>query len=863
MLFEKDQILSPLLIASLSLPLLLLCASGCAFDTTADKWEFLYGPTNINAALGNGGLSAAFSGRGEITVLRWPSPSYYDQLSYMTRPLALEARKMPRMGADENMGIFAGLAYFAGGQRGMTWLRDEPWVTSQTYLTDSSNVLRTEHYNPDLSVRVTFIGFVLPDRDVLVLRYEVSRFEGSPVEEASLILFENLSPCLDKIPGLPIADWLLDSRNDFAALYDSGRDALVHFRPAGGKAALERLDHLLAVPPPDLQNPALQNPALQDPALQDPALQDEVDILVDDLDAEFCNGVYIAIGSPRETRGHQVGFDAVRVCAEDPPWSHQAEDAFEDASDGTLSGSPIAACQANAALSWALDLAGPTDEVTIYAAFSNHSGGGSGALALLESVRQEPYQSHLEETEGWWADWLSTARLPGTDPYIQRVARRSLISIKTGTDRETGAIVASIATQSPYAQDWPRDGAFINYALDLAGYHHMVTRHNLFYARVQRKEPLIGPLGEVVAQAGTYATNYYADGVDGGPIPFEIDNAGLAVWTMAEHAKFLGEPDRAAYWKDVWPAIRLGAEELAACRDEGTGLQCWANEDDNPVMTRGLQGAIAVYMALSAALEAGREVGARGDLVEAWNNRRDELKEAIIREFWRAEGHFDGGTRHPRRPGSWLIWPARLLPYEDPRMAEHARYLFELVEPNLSKETAGSLYDSEAIMALAHIWKRDAAGMEKVRWALEVLTRELPTEGTNHYSEAYSIEYDGEEKVFVNRNAIPHIWSASLIYLGAMAAAEADEGAGSGGESRCGCMLVNRKGGGLSYEIGLNGLLCLLPPLVLLRVLKRKGDRRSPPISRRALRQAPCLEPFRRSSRLPPGEEARRSHRSR
>ena len=355
MVLGKNQGLAQLLVVTMSLPLLFLSAPGCTFDTIADKWEFLYGPTNINAALGNSGLSVAFSRRGEITVLRWPSPSYYDQLSYMTRPLTPGARKMPRMGAEENMGIFAGLAYFAGGRWGMTWFRDDPWVTSQTYLTDSSNVLKTEHYNPELSVRVTFISFVLPDRDVLVLRYEVNRFEGSPVEGASLILFENLSPCLDKIPGLPIADWLLDARNDFAALYDSGRDAVVHFRPAEGKAALARLDPLLTDPLPDLQ----------DPDLQDPALQDEVDILADHLDAEFCRGAYIAIGSPRETQGHQVGFDAIRVCMESPPWSYHAEDAFEDASDGTLSGSPIAACQANAALSWALDLAGPTDEVTV------------------------------------------------------------------------------------------------------------------------------------------------------------------------------------------------------------------------------------------------------------------------------------------------------------------------------------------------------------------------------------------------------------------------------------------------------------------------------------------------------------------
>ena len=100
----------------------------------------------------------------------------------------------------------------------------------------------------------------------------------------------------------------------------------------------------------------------------------------------------------------------------------------------------------------------------------------------------------------------------------------------------------------------------------------MVTQHNLFYARVQRKEPLLDARGGMIAPAGTYTTNYYADGTEGWPIPFEIDNAGLAAWTMAEHAGFLEGPDRSSYLRQIWPAIRLTATELAECKDEETGL---------------------------------------------------------------------------------------------------------------------------------------------------------------------------------------------------------------------------------------------------------------------------------------------------
>ena len=788
----------------LALVIALFALVGCEFDDKADQWEFIFGPTNVRGALGNGGLSAAFSGRGEVTVLRWPSPSYTDHLSYLTPVFDLAAREKPRLGAEPNMGIFAGLVLRTGGATVVTWLRDDPWVSTQRYRTDDSNVLVTDFTHPELHIDVTLTSFVPPDRDVLVLRYAVTARKHFGVDEASLIVFENLAPCLDMIPNLPVADWLLDSRNDFAALYDSREDALVHFRPDGGKGLLCLLDPLLADPPPDIQT--------------------EVNAFVDDLDGTFGDGVYIAVGSPRRSAGHQVGFDAHRACTEGPSWGHEAEDAYLDAgTDGVLSGSPVAACQANAAFAWDLDLSDGGDAVTVHLAFSDHAGGGGsdGALDRLAAAREEPYGRLLGETDVWWSDWLSRARLPKADPCVERVAKRTLISIKTGTDRETGAIVASLSVQPPYALDWPRDGAFINHALDLAGYPEMVTRHNLFYAQVQRKEPLRNPLGEMIAPAGTFATNYYADGTEGGPIPFEIDNAGLAVWTLADHRTFLEGAERAAYLEAVWPAIRLGATELARCRDEATGLQCYANEDDNPVLTRTLQGAVAVYTALTAALEAAGEVGETGENIELWSTRREELREAILDTFWLdARGHFDGGERHPRRPGAWLIWPARLLPYDDPRMKSHARYLFELVAPNLRKETAGSLYDSEAIMALARIWKT-GEDREKIRWALRVLTRELPTEGTHHFSEAYSVIETDRGKAFLNRNAVPHIWSASLTYLASMEAEVEGAPAGGGGEARCGCVVVPAGEGARPGTIVWNGLVWIVPPLVVLGILRR------------------------------------------
>ena len=61
--------------------------------------ESMFGPTNINGVAGNGRLAAGFSRQGELTVLRWPTPSNYDHMSYLTSDFYA-----PRMGAPVNDG---------------------------------------------------------------------------------------------------------------------------------------------------------------------------------------------------------------------------------------------------------------------------------------------------------------------------------------------------------------------------------------------------------------------------------------------------------------------------------------------------------------------------------------------------------------------------------------------------------------------------------------------------------------------------------------------------------------------------------------------------------------------------------------
>src|SRR5262249_52815925 len=149
-------------------------------------------------------------------------------------------------------------------------------------------------------------------------------------------------------------------------------------------------------------------------------------------------------------------------------------------------------------------------------------------------------------------------------------------------------------SQPPYDLDWPRDGAFIDYALDVAGYHDWAAQHRAFYTTAQRKQDGDFAASGGDAFAGSFAMNYYADGRPGGPISLEIDEVGLTLWAWAEHAKWIDEPARGEYLSQVYPSMVLAADLLTRCTDPATGLQCAENEDDSFDATITLHGAIAV-----------------------------------------------------------------------------------------------------------------------------------------------------------------------------------------------------------------------------------------------------------------------------
>ena len=703
--------------------------------------ESPFGATNINAAVGNGGLSAGISRYGTITVLRWPSPSYYDQLNYKTAThgltLTSSARTLPHFGAADNMGSFAGL-YFTAGMpiSGMVWLRDPTFTTQQYYSSVDSDVLVTRYTSTKEKVGVTQYDLVMPDRDVLVRHYVIDNLGVTPINTLSFVYYENLAPCLNKTIYVPTDDWINDAINDYACLYDNVHNQLVHFMPAD-----QDFSHIATL-------------------FSGAPSQNDVNNFISNI-SSLPNGVYAVIGFDFTPNSYQVGNDATTLCpsGRGVATSYNPQDAYLLAYTGTLADSPAAQCQANAAVMKQFGLAPQGRiEFTVYFSFAKDY---NDARINLDYAQSMGWQAIYNETNAWWQKWLSTAKLPDTeDTSIINFSKRALISIKLATDNNSGAIVASISTQPPYAEDWPRDGSFINYALDVAGYHDMVTKHNLFYAMVQRQTTTtMGP-------AGSYDMNFYADGMPGGPIPFEIDETGLAVWTMWMHTQFLNSAcDRIHYMHEVWPAIKLGTQALVDCKDTTNNLQCYANEDDNPVQTQGLQGAITAWLGIQSGISAAKYMN-QTEYIAQWQARADQLKQAIIANFYTSTAQYTSNIG----AASWTIWPAEFLPYTSTVMQEQASYLLQQIAPALTYQVPVISYTGKATVALADMFQVDKPEFNLLDPLIQDLLYNLPTHDTQHMGEVAVVMYDAEGKpYFQNEVAIPHVWEQTLSYLTLMA----------------------------------------------------------------------------------------------
>lgn len=686
-----------------------------------------FGPTDINAQSGNQRLSVAFNRAGTVTVLRWPRPSYYNQVAHRATDRARD-----HCGAHPNEGSFLGLAVTTDEGCETTWFRE--WDHDQQYDDDHSDAVVTAFRHAGFGLTARVVDVVAADADVLVREVTVERAPDSPVASAHLLAYGNFDLTVSKQPWSPTQDLTRDPGDESLARYHADVGGVV-FSKTGV-----------------------------------------------DTSTATAERVALAVGFDTAPESFHVGADDTH-----PDRGAAPRDAYEVATAGRFPGNRSHRGKTTAVLARRLALS-DADEVSttttvLYAAAPTVD----AARDLLTAARRRDPATVRTEKRAWFDGLLADAPMPATDdPVVTRVARRALVTLVTNYDPSSGAVVAAIATQSPYAQDWPRDGAFCNHVLDRIGRSDWVRKRNRWYASLQERSGR-RLFGHPVIPAGNWAMNYYGDGVEAGPIPWEIDQTALAVWTLWDHYRSTGGID---YLREVYPAIRLAADFLVGFRDPATGLHRAAHEDDNVVHSRTIVGASTVWLALDSAVSAARELGEDADLTR-YRQRRDELAAAIEEHLWcPTEGAYSRGrsllhrlVEHPRIPDvvralpilpgtrgvSTLAWPATFAPADDARMQSHLEHVWASVAPSFAEPRAGrrsfGMYETKALIALARAW-RGRPEFERVRAGVRWVAHEHATPDTHVLGEAW-VRRDGRVRSAVSQ---PHTFTGLLFYYASLEA---------------------------------------------------------------------------------------------
>jgi GH15 family glucan-1,4-alpha-glucosidase len=676
-----------------------------AAEPTPEK----YGPTDISAVTGNSGLSVAVNPDATVTVFKWPSPSFYDQIKYRTTD-----RSKPRFGARPNEGAFLGVAYrtSTNGEWHFSWLRN--WGSHQAFEDDDNDAVVTTYKKSAIGLSVTVTDVVASGYDAFFRQVTASRSETSRVRSVRVISFANFNPVFSKTAQSPTDDWCTETDNDDGATFVPTSDAVVYQRSGT------------------------------------------------DASTGQASSVAIAMGFLGRSNGHKVGPDSYAG-------NGTEGSAYDDAADGQLSGRKASTGQTDSALADDISLANRRTGSTT--AVMTAASTRKAALSLLSAARQTTPAAILKDKNAWWRAWLRSAELPkGAPTAVVRLAKRSLITLRQVSDDDRSMVVASIATQAPYGVDWIREGSYMNRALERAGHPAFVAAHDLRYGDLQSTvdDP---PQGGGVVPAGNWAENYYADGVVGGSVPWEIDETGYGIWTLWDHYAQTGDRDHLLL-APIYESIQRAAHYLSdnpplGCTDPTNNLQCVANEGNQETPSQTLVGAQAAWLGLDSAVSAATVKGGAGAEANAikWGDRRDALGAAIEANFFDAECQC---YTTDYEIGGAFLWPVGYEAYGSPRSDSQADVNYEHMTHVLTgKDTVGR-YEAKMLLGNAFAWA-GTSDIAKVKRGLEWIATVPTTDGTGLLGEAW-MAFPKESSPIATMVSQPHAPSHAMFYLAALKA---------------------------------------------------------------------------------------------
>lgn len=249
------------------------------------------------------------------------------------------------------------------------------------------------------------------------------------------------------------------------------------------------------------------------------------------------------------------------------------EGTYRDAEDGLLSGNPIAQGSVDSVAALHLSL-GATARATVH--YWLAAGDSWQEVRRLDQVLKHKTPSVLiQRTADYWRLWAKK-EMPHLELLPAKVAdlyHRSLLVLRTQLDWQGGVLAANDSdviefNRDTYSYIWPRDGALVANALDMAGYPMPAQRFYEFCGSVIERE---GYFLHKYNPDGTLASSWHPWLNKGQPqLPIQEDETALVIWALWNHFVLYRDIE---FIKPFYkPLIKNAADFMCRYRDEETRL---------------------------------------------------------------------------------------------------------------------------------------------------------------------------------------------------------------------------------------------------------------------------------------------------
>lgn len=249
------------------------------------------------------------------------------------------------------------------------------------------------------------------------------------------------------------------------------------------------------------------------------------------------------------------------------------EGTFRDAEDGILSANTIAQGSVDSVVGLTLTLDSASTGTAYYWIAAGKNWDEARVLDAL--IREKRPENLLQRTADYWHLWAhkETPLLKHVPEKVGKLYRRSLLILRTQIDWQGGIIAANDSdviqfNRDTYSYIWPRDGALVANALDLAGY--VVLAQN-FYRFMADKIEREGYFLHKYNPDGTLASSWHPWFSRGqAQLPIQEDETALVVWALWNHFVLYRDIE---FIKPLYkPLIKNAADFMCQYRDKETGL---------------------------------------------------------------------------------------------------------------------------------------------------------------------------------------------------------------------------------------------------------------------------------------------------